>query len=98
MSATLSVLAYLASPTDTIRLGTAATVLTFLNPVQLAEQAATVDVLSYGRLDLGVGRGYQWAEANRMGVLIDEDTRRFEEGMEVLTRAWTDAEPFDHRG
>ena len=33
-----------------------------------------------------------------MGVLIDEDTRRFEEGMEVLTRAWTDAEPFDHRG
>ena len=41
---------------------------------------------------------YQWSEFNRMGVLIDEATRRFEEGMEVLTRTWTDTEPFDHRG
>ena len=98
VSATLSVLAYLAGLTDTIRLGTAVTVLPFHNPVQLAEQTATVDVLSNGRLDLGVGRGYQWGEFNRMGVPMDEATRRFEEGMEILTRAWTDTEPFDHRG
>ena len=98
VSATLSVLAYLAGLTDTIRLGTAVTVLPFHNPVQLAEQTATVDVLSNGRLDLGVGRGYQWGEFHRMGVPMDEATRRFEETMEVLTRAWTDADPFDHRG
>ena len=98
VSATLSVLAYLAGLTDTIWLGTAVTVLPFHNPVQLAEQTATVDVLSNGRLDLGVGRGYQWGEFHRMGVPMDEATRRFEEGMEVLTRAWTGAEPFDHRG
>jgi alkanesulfonate monooxygenase SsuD/methylene tetrahydromethanopterin reductase-like flavin-dependent oxidoreductase (luciferase family) len=98
VSATLSVLAYLAGVTDTIRLGTAVTVLPFHNPVQLAEQTATVDLLSNGRLDLGVGRGYQWGEFHRMGVPMDEATRRFEESMEVLTRAWTSIEPFDHRG
>ena len=98
VSATLSVLAYLAGVTDSIRLGTAVTVLPFHNPVQLAEQTATVDVLSNGRLDLGVGRGYQWGEFHRMGVPMDEATRRFEEGMEVLSRAWTGTEPFDHRG
>ena len=80
VSATLSVLAYLAGVTETIRLGTAVTVLPFHNPVQLAEQTATVDVLSNGRLDLGVGRGYQWGEFHRMGVPMDEATRRFEEG------------------
>ena len=98
VSATLSVLAYLAGLTDTIRLGTAVTVLPFHNPVQLAEQTATVDVLSNGRLDLGVGRGYQWGEFHRMGVPMDEATRRFEEAMAVLTKAWTSSEPFDHLG
>lgn len=98
VSATTSVLAYLAGVTDTIRLGTAVTVLPFHNPVQLAEQTATVDVLSNGRLDLGVGRGYQWGEFHRMGIPMDEASRRFEESMEVLTRAWTSVKPFDHRG
>ena len=98
VSATLSLLAYLAGVTDTIRLGTAVTVLPFHNPVQLAEQTATVDVLSGGRLDLGVGRGYQWGEFNRMNIPMDEASRRFEESMDVLTRAWTSIEPFDHRG
>ena len=55
VSATLSLLAYLAGVTGTIRLGTAVTVLPFHNPVQLAEQTATVDVLSGGRLDLAWG-------------------------------------------
>ena len=98
VSATLSVLAYLAGLTETIRLGTAVTVLPFHNPVQLAEQTATVDLLSNGRLDLGVGRGYQRGEFHRMGVPMDEATRRFEESIDVLTRAWTSTEPFDHRG
>ena len=98
VSATFSVLAYLAAATNTMRLGTAVTVLPFHNPVQLAEQTSTLDVLSNGRLDLGVGRGYQWGEFHRMGIPMNEATRRFEEGMQVLTRSWTAAEPFDHRG
>lgn len=98
VSDTFSVLAYLAALTTTIRLGTAVTVLPFHNPVQLAEQASTIDVLSNGRLDLGVGRGYQWGEFHRMGIPMEEATRRFDEGMEVLTRSWTATEPIDHRG
>ena len=98
VSATTSVLAYLAGVTNTIRLGTAVTVMPFHNPVQLAEQTATVDVLSNGRLDLGVGRGYQWGEFHRMNIPMDEASRRFEESMEILTRSWTSAEPFDHHG
>ncbi len=98
VSATLSLLAYLAALTNTIRLGTAVTVLPFHNPVQLAEQTATVDLLSQGRLDLGVGRGYQWGEFHRMNIPMHEATRRFEESMQILTRAWTSPHPFDHRG
>jgi alkanesulfonate monooxygenase SsuD/methylene tetrahydromethanopterin reductase-like flavin-dependent oxidoreductase (luciferase family) len=96
--ASLTVLAYLAGLTTSIRLGTAVTVLPFHNPIRLAEEAATVDVLSNGRLDLGVGRGYQWGEFHKFNIAMDEATRRFEEAMEVMTRAWTATEPFDHRG
>ena len=98
VSASLSVLAYLAGLTSTIRLATAVTVLPFHNPIQIAEEAATVDLLSNGRLDLGVGRGYQWGEYHKLNIPMDEADRRFQESMEVMTRAWTDGEPFDHRG
>jgi alkanesulfonate monooxygenase SsuD/methylene tetrahydromethanopterin reductase-like flavin-dependent oxidoreductase (luciferase family) len=96
--ASLTVLAYLAGVTTSLRLGTAVAVLPFHNPIQLAEQAATVDLLSNGRLDLGVGRGYQWGEFHKFAIPMDEATRRFEEAMDIMTRAWTAAEPFDYRG
>jgi alkanesulfonate monooxygenase SsuD/methylene tetrahydromethanopterin reductase-like flavin-dependent oxidoreductase (luciferase family) len=96
--ASLTVLAYLAALTTSMRLGTAVAVLPFHNPIQLAEEAATVDVLSNGRLDLGVGRGYQWGEFHKFHIPMDEATRRFEEAMQVMTRAWTATEPFEHRG
>ena len=98
VSATLSVLAYLAGVTNTIRLGTAVTVLPFHNPIQVAEEAATVDLLSNGRLDLGIGRGYQWGEYNKLNIAMDEADRRFREATDVLIRAWTSKEPFDHTG
>ncbi|MSQ07420.1 MAG: LLM class flavin-dependent oxidoreductase [Dehalococcoidia bacterium] len=98
VSATMSFLAYLAGVTSTIRLGTAVAVLPFHNPIQLAEEAATVDLLSNGRLDFGVGRGYQWSEFHKLNVPMDEASRRFEEAMDVITKAWTSPEPFDHRG
>src|SRR5918996_13580 len=96
--ASMTVLAYLAGVTSSIRLATAVTVLPFHNPVQLAEQAATVDLLSNGRLDLGVGRGYQWGEFHRFNLSMVEADRRFQESMQVLTQAWTATEPFDHQG
>ena len=98
VSATLSLLAYLAGVTKTIRLGTGVAVLPFHNPIELAEQAATVDLLSDGRLDFGIGRGFQWGEFHKLNIPMDEASRRFEEAMEVITKAWTSDEPFDHAG
>ncbi len=98
VSATLPVLAYLAGLTSVIRLGTAVTVLPFHNPIQVAEEAATVDLLSNGRLDLGVGRGYQWGEFHKFNIDMAEADRRFREALEVLTLGWTAREPFDYRG
>jgi alkanesulfonate monooxygenase SsuD/methylene tetrahydromethanopterin reductase-like flavin-dependent oxidoreductase (luciferase family) len=59
VSATLTLLTWLAARTTTLRLGTAVMVLPWHNPVILAEQAATLDLLSQGRLDFGVGKGYR---------------------------------------
>jgi alkanesulfonate monooxygenase SsuD/methylene tetrahydromethanopterin reductase-like flavin-dependent oxidoreductase (luciferase family) len=98
VSASLAVLAYLAGVTHSIRLATAVTVLPFHNPIQLAEAAATVDVLSNGRLDLGVGRGYQWGEFHRLNLPMAEADRRFQESLQVLTTAWTATDPFEHQG
>src|SRR5438477_13056944 len=57
VSATLNLLTWVGSRTTTLRLGTAVQVLAWHNPVLLAEQAATPDLLSAGRLDLGMGKG-----------------------------------------
>ena len=59
VSASLNLLSYLAACTKRIRLGTAVVVLPWHNPVLVAEQAATLDLLSSGRLDFGVGKGYR---------------------------------------
>ena len=98
VSATLSLLAYLAGVTSKIRLGTGVTVIPFQNPILFAEHAATVDLLSDGRLDFGAGRGFQWGEFHKLNIPMEEASRRFEETMDVLTKAWTSAEPFDHDG
>src|SRR5213596_2362272 len=62
VSATLNFLTYLAAKTTTMRLGTAVLVLPWHNPALLAEQAATLDLLSNGRFAFGVGKGYRWGE------------------------------------
>src|SRR5262249_21388075 len=62
VSATLTLLTFIAARTTRLRLGTAILVLPWHNPVLLAEQVATLDLLSRGRLDLGVGKGYRHNE------------------------------------
>jgi alkanesulfonate monooxygenase SsuD/methylene tetrahydromethanopterin reductase-like flavin-dependent oxidoreductase (luciferase family) len=62
ISSTLTLLTWVAARTTTLRLGTAVIVLPWHNPVLLAEQAATLDLLSRGRLDFGVGKGYRHNE------------------------------------
>lgn len=95
---TLNVLSYLAARTTKVRLGTAVAVLPFHNPVRLAETAATVDLLSDGRLDLGIGSGYMWSEFNGFNIPLEERHARFNEAIDLITRVWTTDEPFDHSG
>jgi alkanesulfonate monooxygenase SsuD/methylene tetrahydromethanopterin reductase-like flavin-dependent oxidoreductase (luciferase family) len=98
VSASLGLLTYLAGRTSRIRLGTAVTVLTWHNPVLLAEQAATLDLVSGGRLDLGIGRGYRQNEFKGFGIPIEEANERYDEALEVLRKAWGSRERFSHHG
>jgi alkanesulfonate monooxygenase SsuD/methylene tetrahydromethanopterin reductase-like flavin-dependent oxidoreductase (luciferase family) len=98
ISATLSFLTYLAAKTSRIRLGTAVLVLPWHNPALLAEQAATLDLLSNGRLDLGVGKGYRWGEFHGFSMPMEEAGERYEECLAFLRRAWTTPGRFSHHG
>lgn len=98
VSDSLAVLGYLAAETAEVRLGTAVSVLPFHDPIRLAETAATIDVLSDGRLDLGVGRGYQAIEFDGFAVPIEERAARFDEAIDVMRRGWAASAPFTHEG
>jgi alkanesulfonate monooxygenase SsuD/methylene tetrahydromethanopterin reductase-like flavin-dependent oxidoreductase (luciferase family) len=98
VSATINLLTWLGARTKTLRLGTAVMVLPWHNPVLLAEQAATLDLLSGGRLDFGVGKGYRYNEFAGFCVPIDEADARFQECLDVIVKAWTSDRPFSHRG
>ncbi|MGH7065959.1 MAG: LLM class flavin-dependent oxidoreductase, partial [Stellaceae bacterium] len=98
ISATLNFLTYLAAKTTRIRLGTAVLVLPWHNPALLAEQAATVDLLSNGRLDLGIGKGYRWGEFHGFCMAMEEAAERYDEAVEFLRRAWTQKGRFSHHG
>jgi alkanesulfonate monooxygenase SsuD/methylene tetrahydromethanopterin reductase-like flavin-dependent oxidoreductase (luciferase family) len=98
VSATLNLLTWLGARTRTLRLGTAVIVLPWHNPVLLAEQAATLDLLSGGRLDFGIGTGYRYNEFLGFNVGMDEAREKFEESIEIILKSWTSDEPFSHRG
>ncbi len=98
VSASLNLLSYLAAKTSRIRLGTAVVVLPWHNPVLIAEQVATLDLLSGGRFDFGVGKGYRHNEFEGFGIPIEEATERFEEAMTVIRKAWTSQGRFSHHG
>ncbi len=98
VSATLMLLTALAMRTTTLRLGTAVIVLPWHNPVLLAEAAATLDLISGGRFDFGIGKGYRHSEFHGFGIAPEEAQARFDECVALMTRAWTTRERFSHRG
>ena len=98
VSASLNLLTWLGARTRHLRLGTAVLVLPWHNPVLLAEQAATLDLLSGGRLDFGVGKGYRYNEFAGFCMPMEEADPRFEESLDVITKAFTSEAPFSHRG
>jgi len=98
VSASLALLTWVAAKTKTLRLGTAVLVLPWHNPVLLAEQAATIDLLSGGRLDFGVGKGYRHNEFAGFCVPIEEADARFNESLDVIVKSWTTKQRFSHHG
>jgi probable F420-dependent oxidoreductase len=84
----LILLAGLAGRTRRIRLGTSILLSPLYDPVWVAEAAAQVDVMSGGRLILGLGLGYQPQDFQHFGVPFDQRVSRFEEGIHVIRKAW----------
>ena len=98
VSASLNLLTWIGARTKTLRLGTAVMVLPWHNPVLLAEQIATLDLLSDGRVDAGIGKGYRQREFEGFSVPIEESDARFVECLEVMMKAWTSDTPWSHKG
>ncbi len=80
--------AALAMRTKRMRIGTNVLLMPLYNPVRLAEDCATVDVLSRGRFELGVGLGYRVNEFESYGVPYQERAGRTNEGLEIVRRLW----------
>jgi alkanesulfonate monooxygenase SsuD/methylene tetrahydromethanopterin reductase-like flavin-dependent oxidoreductase (luciferase family) len=89
--------ASVATCTNRIRIGTDILVLPFHNPVRVAEDAATIDILSRGRLDLGVAAGYRVDEFDGFGIPRQDRWGLIQEGLEVLGLAFSE-ERFSFKG
>jgi len=85
-----AMLSHLAARTSRIRLGSGVIILPLHNPIMVAEELAQLDLLSNGRVDFGVGRGYQSLEFARFGVELSEARERLEEGLDLIHRLWRD--------
>lgn len=100
----LTHLAFVAGVTDRLDLGTGIVILPQRNPVVLAKQAASLDVLSGGRFHLGVGAGYLEPEMTAIGVPMADRGRRTDEYLDAMTALWSQENPsyqgkyvsFDH--
>jgi probable F420-dependent oxidoreductase len=86
-----------AARTRTLRVGTSVILLPLHHPVHLAEDVITLDLVSKGRVVLGVGIGYQPADFNAFAVPMEDRLARFEESVEILRLCWA-GEPFSFRG
>ena len=87
----------IAALTRNIRVGTAILVVPLHHPLQLAEDIAMADVLTGGRLEVGFGRGYQPYEFARLGQHLDDSRARYDEGLDILTKA-LEGGPIEYNG
>ncbi len=93
---TLPSLARLAAEAGTMRVAATVLLLPLLNPVDVAEQVATLDVICEGRFVFGVGLGYREEEYEAFGVRREERVGRFVEGLQVIRRLWSEEEVTHH--
>jgi alkanesulfonate monooxygenase SsuD/methylene tetrahydromethanopterin reductase-like flavin-dependent oxidoreductase (luciferase family) len=96
-SAPMALASFMAARTRRVRIGTAVTVLPLANPLRIAEEVATVDHLSEGRFDFGVGRSGSPRAYDVLNISYAESQARFEEALVILKEAWK-GEPFSYDG
>ena len=87
----------IAARTERLRVGIAVSVLPLVHPIRMAEEAATVDQVSQGRLDFGVGRSGFASSYQGYGIPYSESRERFQECLDVILAAWSN-ERFSHQG
>jgi alkanesulfonate monooxygenase SsuD/methylene tetrahydromethanopterin reductase-like flavin-dependent oxidoreductase (luciferase family) len=96
-SAPMALASFMAARTRRVRIGTAVTVLPLANPLRIAEEVATVDHLSEGRFDFGVGRSGSPRAYDVLNISYAESQARFEEALVILKEAWK-GQPFSYDG
>ena len=84
----LPLAAAIAAKTEKIRIGTGVMLLPLYNPVRVAEDAATIDILSDGRFELGIGLGYRTEEFSGLGIPRNQRGSRANESLEIIRRLW----------
>ena len=97
ISASLQVASAIASRTRRLHIGTAVQVLPLNHPLRIAEEVATVDHISQGRFEFGIGRSGVVRSYDTYGVPYGESQARFRETLAILRQAWT-GEPFSYEG
>ena len=88
---------FIAAKTTRLRVGTAVIVVPLHHPLVIAEEIATLDLLAGGRVDIGLGRGYQHYEFERLGLELDSARARWEESVDIILKAFS-GEPFTYDG
>jgi alkanesulfonate monooxygenase SsuD/methylene tetrahydromethanopterin reductase-like flavin-dependent oxidoreductase (luciferase family) len=97
ISASLQVASAIATRTRRLRVGTAVQVLPLNHPLRIAEEVATVDHISEGRFEFGIGRSGVVRAYDTYGVPYDQSQQRFHEALEIIQQAWK-GEPFSYEG
>jgi alkanesulfonate monooxygenase SsuD/methylene tetrahydromethanopterin reductase-like flavin-dependent oxidoreductase (luciferase family) len=92
------VLSYIAARTEHIRLAPAVTVLPLHHPIRVAEQWATLDLLSNGRVDFAAGRGYDRREYLPFHVSFEDNQSIFDEGLELVRALWAAEDRMTYKG
>jgi len=88
---------YIAAKTTRLRVGTAVIVVPLHHPLVVAEEIATLDLLSGGRFDVGLGRGYQHYEFERFGLELESGRARWEESIDIILKSF-EGRPFSYEG
>ena len=97
LSRPLQFASYIAAKTTKLRVGTAVIVVPLHHPLLIAEEIAMLDLLSGGRADVGLGRGYQRYEFERLGLQLDTDGGRWNESLDIILKAF-EGKPFSYEG